>query len=225
VRVFDVQTGEQRWAFTDLYDIVTGMLPQSYLVPYSIAFSPDSRYVAASLIGGGALAMWDVTTGRATPIAKTGAGTIAYAESGDLLVIGTNYRLNILDGATLMSRLELAGRAGASIYGSLHPSKQLLLSDNGCGKPFDDGDGPGWGLQLWDLERRVEIGVGLNLWCAAWSTDGERFVATDNTSVQIWSTDWDQWKRAACAAAGRNLTETEWRTYVADTTPHATCTD
>jgi WD40 repeat protein len=223
VRVFDVQTGELRWAFTDLYDIVTGILPQSYLVPYSIAFSPDSRFVAATSFGGGALAVWELATGRVTPIATSGASTIAYAPNGDLLVIGANYRLSVLDTASLKSRLELAGRAGASLFGAFHPSKQLLLTDNGCGKPH--GAGSGWGLQLWDLERRVDVGVGLAVWCAAWSFDGDRFAAMDDTTIQIWSTDWNQWKRAACAAAGRNLTENEWRTYVSDTQPRDTCAD
>jgi WD40 repeat protein len=222
VRVFDVQTGELRWAFTELYNIATGVLPGSYLVPYSIAFSPDSRFVAATSFGGGALAVWDLVTGDATPVASSGASTIAYAHNGDLLLIGTNYRLSTLD-ATLKPRLELAGRAGASLFGAFHPSKQLLLTDNGCGKPFDNGGGHGWGLQLWDLERHVEIGVGLALWCAAWSFDGDRLAAMDNTTIQVWSTDWYQWKRAACAAAGRNLTEAEWRTYVSDTPPRETC--
>ena len=169
------------------------------------------------------MALWDLETGKVTPVATTGANSITYANNGDLLMIGTNYRLSILDGRSLKSRLELAGRAGASIDGTFHPSKPLLLTDNGCAKAVDDG--PGWGLQLWDLERRVEIGIGLGLWCSAWSLDGERFVAADNRTIQIWSTDWEQWKRAACEAAGRNLTDDEWRTYVSDTVErHDTCT-
>jgi WD40 repeat protein len=226
VRVFDVQTGALRWAFTDLGDIVTGVLPGGFLVPYSIAFSPDSRFVAATSIGGGAMAVWDLATGKVAPVATTGASTIAYAGNGDLLMIGSNYRLSILDGAALTPRFELAGRAGASLIGGFHPSKPVLLTNNTCG-PVDEGNASptGFGLQLWDLDRRVEIGVGLALLCAAWSLDGERFAAMDNTTIQIWSTDGDQWKRAACAAAGRNLTADEWRAYVSDTAPRRdTCT-
>jgi WD40 repeat protein len=220
VRVFDVQSGSLLYSFNELDDFVTGVFPGRVLVPGSLVFSADSQHLVGVTNDPGAAAIWDLKTGIARPILTNGALIADSGNNGEVVVTGENFRLTVFDGATLETRYELAGRPYAAVNAHFHPSKPVLVSSGPCGQ-FEETAGKvlRHSMQLWDLERKVEIGTGLPLLCVRWSPDGERFVGMDSNSIQIWSTDWEQWKRAACEAAGRNLTDDEWRTYVSKTEP------
>ena len=58
----------------------------------------------------------------------------------------------------------------------------------------------------------------------AFSPSGDRLVTTglDRATVS-WTLDPDQWRDAACAIAGRELTEGEWRQYLPDRDPYPLC--
>jgi WD40 repeat protein len=58
----------------------------------------------------------------------------------------------------------------------------------------------------------------------AFSPDGDRLVTTglDRATVS-WTLDPDQWRDAACAIAGRELTKGEWRQYLPDRDPSPLC--
>jgi WD40 repeat protein len=58
----------------------------------------------------------------------------------------------------------------------------------------------------------------------AFSPSGDRLVTTglDRATVS-WTLDPDQWRDAACAIAGRELTNAEWRQYLPDRDPHPLC--
>jgi WD40 repeat protein len=56
------------------------------------------------------------------------------------------------------------------------------------------------------------------------SPSGDRLVTTglDRATVS-WTMDPDQWRDAACAIAGRELTAGEWGQYLPDRDPHSLC--
>jgi WD40 repeat protein len=56
------------------------------------------------------------------------------------------------------------------------------------------------------------------------SPSGDRLVTTglDGATVS-WTLDPDRWRDAACAIAGRELTEGEWRQYLPDRDPYPLC--
>jgi WD40 repeat protein len=56
------------------------------------------------------------------------------------------------------------------------------------------------------------------------SPSGHRLVTTglDHATVS-WTLDPDDWRAAACAIAGRELTEGEWRQYLPDRDPYRLC--
>jgi WD40 repeat protein len=58
----------------------------------------------------------------------------------------------------------------------------------------------------------------------AFSPSGDRLVTTglDRATVS-WTLDPDRWRTAACAIAGRELTEGEWRQYLPDRDPYPLC--
>ncbi len=58
----------------------------------------------------------------------------------------------------------------------------------------------------------------------AFSPSGDRLVTTglDRATVS-WTLDPDHWRDAACAIAGRELTEGEWRQYLPDRDPYPLC--
>ena len=56
------------------------------------------------------------------------------------------------------------------------------------------------------------------------SPSGDRLVTTGlNQATVSWTLDPERWREAACAIAGRELTEGEWRQYLPDRDPHALC--
>jgi WD40 repeat protein len=56
------------------------------------------------------------------------------------------------------------------------------------------------------------------------SPDGRK-LAADSTSgkVTLWDVDPASWRRKLCAIAGRDLTVSEWTTYVPEIPPRAVC--
>jgi WD40 repeat protein len=80
------------------------------------------------------------------------------------------------------------------------------------------------GLQLWDARTRVPLG-GLLRPSAATSVvftpDGQSVIVGDERGlVQTYPATVDGWQDAACAVVARNLTESEWATFVGDAEPY-----
>ena len=90
----------------------------------------------------------------------------------------------------------------------------------------DDGVG-----SLYDMTAHERLGDGISLGQAHRRTvdvgaDGLALAlpTPSGLGVEIWSLDPDAWVTAACQIAGRNLTETEWETYLGDIDAYrATC--
>jgi WD40 repeat protein/DNA-binding SARP family transcriptional activator/tRNA A-37 threonylcarbamoyl transferase component Bud32/energy-coupling factor transporter ATP-binding protein EcfA2 len=222
LRVFDVGTGELVNTFTDLDTIVAGVLVSQVIrLINNIAFSADSKQVAALTLANGAAAVWDLATSNVRILAPRNLSSIAFSNDGSWLSTGNvQQEFELRDPVTLAVRLSMGGRGNASLRPQFNPAQPLLKSDNGCGGLGVRVNG---GTQLWDIEKGVEIGVGLPGYCAAWAPDGKTILTMDDTSIQIWSIDANEWRAAACRAAGRNLTQDEWKKYGPNAPYRATC--
>ncbi|MFI5044372.1 MAG: hypothetical protein ACHQDC_06235, partial [Acidimicrobiales bacterium] len=80
-------------------------------------------------------------------------------------------------------------------------------------------------VSVYDVESRSRIGDPLRAdappgWEGSLRPDGGAIAVTDEDGVAIWDLDPDNLAEASCAVAGRNLTPTEWATYMNDFGPH-----
>ncbi|MEO8694621.1 MAG: BTAD domain-containing putative transcriptional regulator [Acidimicrobiales bacterium] len=214
VRIFDVQTGALVYTFDDLDRLRAPRFPGTSGVVTHIAFSDDSSYVAAIEID--ALVVWDLTTGKPIPFEPRFMRFLDFDSKGRLLTVNSNGEILLRDVKTGKTVRSMNGRSNAGNFPAINPdpTRNLVKTDNSC--PADPQGFPAQ-TQLWDLEAGVEIGVGFPFTCTSWSPNGELFAGNYATSVYVWSIDQAKWAETACGAAGRNLTELEWRTYVSKT--------
>ena len=224
LRVFDIASGSLLRTFTDL-DRVRGTTEPGAFVGV-IAFSDDSRQVAAQ--GNSAVAVWDLVSGAATVVARRDARALDFDPSGQWLVVYTNGEIKRLDVASGATTLSMTGRGSSGFVPAFSPdtSSSLLRTDGGC--VTSNELTPAFyfpATQLWDMSTGQEIGVGFHFTCAAWSRDGKQIVGNSfGRRLSIWTVDREQWRDTACRAAGRNLTEEEWKRYVSSIEPYrATC--
>ena len=75
---------------------------------------------------------------------------------------------------------------------------------------------------LWDVASRKAIGEPLKghtakVWSVAFSRDGKTLASASwDQSVILWDVDANEWKSQACRIVNRNMTLSEWRTYLGD---------
>ena len=160
---------------------------------FSIAFTPDSERLATGT-GSGRVLQWDVNTRTVLEPALEG-------DQG--FIGGVAYSP---DGTLLAT-----SRTGLS-------TTQLWRADTGA--RFAATFVPG---ALPYTERTFDLGHFVAN-RPAFSPSGDRLVTTglDRATVS-WTLDPDQWRDAACAIAGRDLTKGEWRQYLPDRDPYPLC--
>ncbi len=87
------------------------------------------------------------------------------------------------------------------------------------------------GLRMWDIETRQQLGPSLTahegfaIALAPFGPDGFVSGGIEDSVTVLWSGELQTWIDTACRRAGRNLTSAEWRRYVGDEAPEATCPD
>jgi WD40 repeat protein len=225
VRVFDLQSGAPVAVLTDLDTITSTLDPTNANIRLiaDLSFSADSRRLAAATVAG-AGAIWDLPTQRATPLADGGGAVrwLRYDPSGErLATVNAQGVITFRNGSTGAPLTTMGGRR-QTFKPRFHPTLPIMITDLTCnhipdGKQFDS--------QVWNIDAGIDLGVGFNITCADWSRDGKYFYGFGPAGIEIWDVDPQRWVDAACRFAGRNLTEAEWRTYVSDTPPRATCPD
>jgi WD40 repeat protein len=218
VLIHDVATGALMKTLTD-FNTVGG---SGLVVALDLSFSADSKQLAAGTLTGDGL-VWDVDSWATTRIQS--ARYLEFDRLGRYLVtVSPTSLVTLLEGRTLTIPQGLAPITGRIAARPLsHPTEPLLLTDGTCGGFVNS-----LGLRdvvLYDTQSGREIGIGLPLNCGFWFPDGKSFLGKDETSIQIWSADPDEWAKSACHFAGRDLTAAEWERYGPQKPYRKTCSD
>jgi DNA-binding SARP family transcriptional activator/class 3 adenylate cyclase/WD40 repeat protein/energy-coupling factor transporter ATP-binding protein EcfA2 len=202
------------------FDIATGeptgpQLPTNRWTNVA-AFTPDGRHVA--LVDGlDGVTVFDATTGDkvAGPILPD--ATSAAISADGLLVVARAEELLFYDPLTLEPRGQpIPTRTGIIADVAFSADGSLLRASGHSG------------TLLIDVPTRTPLGdeieVPLGNFAAALRPDGAELAVSTTNGVALWDLDPSRWVEAACRRAGRNLSESEWATYIGDLAPyHRTC--
>ena len=225
VRFVDPATGAAKAAAVDFKQ-----------VPIGVAFSPDGEVLAVTA-DNNLVHLYDAATHA--PIGKPLANvdspifSTTFAPNSDRLATGTGSGLvlqwNVHERTVIEPPLEgdeggIAGLAYSPDGALLATSRgglsttQLWRADTGArfAGTFVAGALP-YTERTFDLEHFLANRP-------AFSPSGDQLVTTglDRATVS-WTLDPDQWRDAACAIAGRELTAGEWRQYLPDRDPYPLC--
>ena len=190
----------------------------------SLAFSPDSRWLAS---GGfdGTLALWDVNSRQlawpAVRAHRMSVEALAFSPDGKILASAAAGTADFDDAVRLWDTQSgrelppgLTGHSGPVGALGFSPDGKMLA----CGA--------GEKIVFWDVERRQRLGEavadsGALVTGLAFSPDGHWLGSGgfDNGGI-VWDLRPDTWLRQACAIANRNLDEREWKRLMGDGVPY-----
>jgi len=151
---------------------------------FCLAFTPDGKQAAAG-ISGGAVGLWDVSTGKLVRHFEGHMGTVyglAVSREGDKLLTGGRDSTARLWDVTSGNELLRIESSAAWLRGvALSPDgKQALLGS------YDHK------MRLWDLEsarQLAEMKLGDFVWSVAFSPDGGRAASASGKTVCVWDFD------------------------------------
>ena len=199
-----------------IWDVATGEMIQRISIASAldiqVAFSADDSKIAA-LSDSTTLALWDRATGVATmkPI-KIGKslGTLALKLHGNSVALrDDNGVTTMFDTHILKALLTQPSSASGGVSGLV-----AFTADGRYLATFSY-----YNLTIWDVAQQAPYAhfphAGPNSLGAAFSPDG-RYLSWDDSDgiIVTRSLRVDDWQKAACTIASRNLTKAEWTQYV-----------
>jgi WD40 repeat protein len=204
-----------RGGWTYIWDVRSGRLVASLHQPgdhgiSTAIFSQDSRRII-SVGDGGSVALWDVARRH---LIRAWHTTDAYTVEGDVTADGRVVATGGAGGGLIS--LWDARRGGAlkpaiTSSGTVYPAgffdggRRLVVASNGA-------------AQLWDVAGRRLMGsltMGPGLPGATITPDGRMLVTTSSDGLlTTWPLAAGRWVADACRIANRQLTRSEWRTYL-----------
>jgi WD40 repeat protein len=206
-------------------------------VPIGVAYSPDGEVLAVTAANN-VVHLYDAGTHKriGKPLANVDSQirSTAFAPDSERLATGTESGLVLQWNVHEQTALEppLEGDEGVIGGVAYSPDGALLATSRGAlsttqlwradtGARFAGTFVPG-ALPLTERTVHPEHFIANR---PTFSPSGDRLVTTglDRATVS-WTLDPDQWRDAACAIAGRDLTEGEWRQYLPDRDPTPLCT-
>ena len=212
VAVWNVATGRLLWKVRNKDGWVN-----------DVAFSPDGTTLVAAQETN-RVTVYDAHSGRALravhPEGLDGYVSIAFSPGGLLATGGWSGIVQLWDPST--------GREIGKPT-PVAPAPVASITFNPSGSTFATTGGSDGLTKLWTTATLQPVGSALvgarGTWShAAYTPDGGRLVVVyDDGTGSVWPTSADAWARRACAVAGRNLTQAEWRQYVGGSTYRATC--
>lgn len=193
---------------------------------WPMAFNNDGSLLAVTSWRD--IVLWDVLARQfAGPPLKghqADVNAITFSPDGRLLASGGT------EGAVFLWDMSTRTVARRLIGGALDEITALAFSRDGSLLAVGGETGS---LEIWDLSGGSAYLLGD--WIAtdeyiasvAFSDDGDRLtVLTQQGNVSLWHLDEAAWLQRVCTVANRNLTHSEWRTYVGETRPYErTCPD
>jgi WD40 repeat protein len=199
-------------------------------------FSPDGRYLAASVsarysgaspipVAAGAVVLWNTSTWKEVTRLDEASGILAFSVDSKLLATNEDKLLVTSDG-------EFTKQFNARIW-KVPTGKEVRLLAHPAGATAGaftrDGarlvTASADGVRLWDLLTGGEMFLQRDAaTLIAVSRDGKYLATADEQGiVHTWFLRPDDLIDEACRRLTRNLTDDEWRTFVADGPPAPTC--
>ena len=228
IQTFEINVEKQLLALgrtngtVELYDVRTGRPSRSPLRvrgPVSnLGFDPTATRLAVSTLTGQG-SVFDLATGHKVVGPVPNVSSLAFTSDGKGLYIGSpDGQLRQVDAKTL----EPVGKPFARLAGV--PLKPQVSADGSTISINDHSRR----VRILDADSHVQIGEEflLNQTGAGSLARSGRFlvIGARQGPVEIWDIQPTHWRRAACRLAGRNLTATEWATYLPNAgTYHRTC--
>ena len=184
----------------------------------SVSASVDGTQLVISTLDG-VTAVYDAATGKLLGPSMSSIWNSRISNAG--IGVGSTFdgTMQLFDPATLTILGELAGSRGAAQDMQFSADGSLLLVKGGDRR-----------ITLHDVTGRTQLGDPIVVDAAAFNDaslrpDGkEMAIPNGHTGITLWDLDPARWADAACSLAGRNLTQEEWDTYLAQFGPyHVTC--
>ena len=186
------------------------------LAVYGVGWSPDGRRLFAAGQTEQAQ-VFDVATGKKVATLPGPAANLVVSPGGNLMATGAfNGTVRFFDTTTLKP-------VGDALSGGASFAAQLQFTPDGRTVITNGLDNT---LRIFDVASRRQVGVPIAIasWGAAISPDSRSIAITTDRGVARVALDVAALSRAACRAAGRNLTLAEWVQYVGGE-PHRLCPD
>ncbi len=183
--------------------------------PFSASATRDGERVVVSTWdeGDAVIAVFDGKTGE--KLAETRDGALTSAVSLDGTLVGA------FDGKITEYDLETLEPLG-SFPGARGLVNTLQFSEDGAVLLAGANDQT---VSIYDVATRTRIGEAIPTF-SPWASpgylrpDGREIAVNQRDGVVLWDVDPGHLADAACRLAGRNLTESEWSTYLADFGPY-----
>jgi WD40 repeat protein len=219
IHVWDVQGG------TPIHRLQAGLRGDVA----SVAFSPGGMFASA---GADFLAVWPVDKWESLALVQDPRGgpytAVAFSADGSMLATSGARFAHGDRGPVVLWSMPGRGQLGTSLTatstrGRASAFRALAFSSNGAVLAGVGDSGP----QLWDVPRHEPLGGRLGTTPAdavAISPDDRLVIVGDaEGAVRVYPATVDGWLRSVCNVVGRNLSQSEWDSYVTDRPYEATC--
>ena len=176
----------------------------------SVQSTPDGTKLVISLFGGQTY-LYDAATGTQLDAPPQPFMKSVVSPNGVAVGSTTDGRLYVFDPNTLEILGELPGLHGYAEILSLSDDGSVLAASNESG-----------GIKIYDVPSLTELGDGIadidgSINYFSLRPDGKQLaVPYGAPGVVLWDLDPQHWLDAACALAGRNLTQDEWDQYLSE---------
>jgi DNA-binding beta-propeller fold protein YncE len=180
-------------------------------VPASVSATRAGQTVVVTALrddGQSVTTVFDGTTGEPIGGPLVGPNITSVSVDGSVLVGASGGSITRYDLATLEPLVDLPGTRGGI--------NTLQLSDDGRVLLVTALDQT---VSVYDVASGTRLGDPIPMdapfiYGAFLRADGDEAAVTDRTGIEIWDLDPLHQREAACQVAGRNLTATEWSTYL-----------
>jgi len=195
---------------------------------WALAFSSDGRFLGSA--GNNLVVTIWKAGGQAIPFKTLGSpreqynweltpAGLSFSPDGTLVATCT------LENSVTIWDLKSGQPLTPILYGHTESVSSLDFSRDGKILASGSNDGE---IRLWDVETHEPIGTLIGQQKAIKSIAfspkaGTLASAGEDGSIILWQVDYGAWAARACAVANRNLTRTEWNTYLGNRLYRKTC--
>jgi len=178
-----------------------------------VAFSPNGRMLAVSLLHGGVLVLDPATGQLQRRLADPGNDTISLAFAPDgALAAGT------LAGTVELWNPKTGAHIAPALVAALAPVSAIAFDPTGrrfVTAGYQDGTAKLWSTSTLQQEGPPLVTDPGATSSSGFEPQGSALVAVDDLGNGFtWPTSLAAWEEHACSVAARNLTRTEWATFV-----------